>query len=297
MTNRIDPRHPHLQSWLKEGAEPGNAHLRPSLPALARGDLAKAKATYDRCVDQMDAFPATGRGVSHALLRFDEFAQPAVLSPRSSTARTPRATSCRSTARCATSSRPTIRAAARAGAGRARPQEIFRKYLPFKSFVNTIEDYPYPYVIGRLCWEFPCVVPSDWRRRTAKAQQPANRRRFQTGPRRDGRQAGRVHAHLSSAQLDQERADRRADRSRRGEARQEGQVPHLSRSARAAGQKPAGRQPLRAADGGDNGVRLLDLDNDGYLDVVIGNAQVRQTRLWSPRIRKWIVGDVSDESR
>ena len=40
--------------------------------------------------------------------------------------------------------------------------ERFRKYLPFPSFVNTIENYPYPYVIGGLCWEFPCMVPSDW---------------------------------------------------------------------------------------------------------------------------------------
>src|SRR5207244_1988732 len=42
-------------------------------------------------------------------------------------------------------------------------QDKFRKYIPRdRAFVNTIEDYPYPYVIGRLCWEFPCVVPSDW---------------------------------------------------------------------------------------------------------------------------------------
>ncbi|MBI5756971.1 MAG: hypothetical protein HZA46_00470, partial [Planctomycetales bacterium] len=49
--------------------------------------------------------------------------------------------------------------------------ERFRRYLPkglvrngatFDRFVNYIEDYPYPYVIDRLCWEFPCVVPSDW---------------------------------------------------------------------------------------------------------------------------------------
>src|SRR5207253_629821 len=42
-------------------------------------------------------------------------------------------------------------------------QDKFRKYVPYdRSFVNTIENYPYPYVISRLCWEFPCVVPSDW---------------------------------------------------------------------------------------------------------------------------------------
>ena len=41
--------------------------------------------------------------------------------------------------------------------------ERFRKYLPKdRTFVNTIEDYPYPYVIGGLCWEFPCRTPIDW---------------------------------------------------------------------------------------------------------------------------------------
>jgi hypothetical protein len=30
------------------------------------------------------------------------------------------------------------------------------------SFTTTIENYPYPYVIGKLCWEFPAMVPSDW---------------------------------------------------------------------------------------------------------------------------------------
>ncbi|MBI3467975.1 MAG: dehydrogenase, partial [Planctomycetes bacterium] len=42
-------------------------------------------------------------------------------------------------------------------------RDKFRKYIPAdRSFVNTVEDYPYPYVINRLCWEFPCVTPSDW---------------------------------------------------------------------------------------------------------------------------------------
>jgi putative membrane-bound dehydrogenase-like protein len=49
-----------------------------------------------------------------------------------------------------------------------------------------------------------------------------------------------------------------------------------------------GGQSLRAADGGDNGVRLVDLNNDGYLDVVIGNEKVRQTRVWDPATSRWI---------
>src|SRR5262249_16620853 len=44
-----------------------------------------------------------------------------------------------------------------------RDEERFKAYLPAdRSFVNTIDNYPYPYVIGRLCWEFPCMTPSDW---------------------------------------------------------------------------------------------------------------------------------------
>src|SRR5262249_56721189 len=46
----------------------------------------------------------------------------------------------------------------------------FERYLPAdRSFVNTIANYPYPYLInhaerpdGTFCWEFPCMTPSDW---------------------------------------------------------------------------------------------------------------------------------------
>src|SRR5262249_39678194 len=50
-------------------------------------------------------------------------------------------------------------------------------------------------------------------------------------------------------------------------------------------------QTMRTGDGGDNGVRLLDLNNDGYLDVVIANDMLRQTRIWSPKTRTWASSD------
>ena len=40
-----------------------------------------------------------------------------------------------------------------------------------RGFVNSIENYPYPYVIGGSCWQLPCVVPSDWE---AQDRQGAN---------------------------------------------------------------------------------------------------------------------------
>jgi hypothetical protein len=39
-----------------------------------------------------------------------------------------------------------------------------------------------------------------------------------------------------------------------------------------------GGHPLRAKNGGDNGVRVLDLDADGFMDVVIGATDKRVTR-------------------
>src|SRR5262249_14430913 len=53
-----------------------------------------------------------------------------------------------------------------------------------------------------------------------------------------------------------------------------------------------GGQPLRDSKTGlDNGVRLLDLNNDGFIDVVIGNDKVKQTRVWSPKSNAWLTSD------
>src|SRR5439155_11140062 len=53
-----------------------------------------------------------------------------------------------------------------------------------------------------------------------------------------------------------------------------------------------GGQPLRhPKTGGDNGVRLLDVNHDRYLDVVISQEELHQTRVWSPKTRSWQAGD------
>ena len=65
----------------------------------------------------------------------------------------------------ATSTPATSKPATSTPAASAVPltRERFKKYLPAdRFFANSIENYPYPFVIDRLCWEFPCVAPSDW---------------------------------------------------------------------------------------------------------------------------------------
>src|SRR5580704_3388297 len=57
MTMRADPKEPHLQSWLKEGLSLEIHTYDHPCPLLAGGDLAKARATYDRCVDLIGSVP------------------------------------------------------------------------------------------------------------------------------------------------------------------------------------------------------------------------------------------------
>ena len=48
-----------------------------------------------------------------------------------------------------------------------------------------------------------------------------------------------------------------------------------------------GGHPLKAANGQDNGVRMLDINNDGFMDAIIGNENLQQTRLWDPKAKRW----------
>ena len=162
MSCRPDPNHPQLQAWLKEGVSLEAHTFDHPCPLLADGDFAKAKSTYDRCVDLMFAVPGN-RPVA--------FRTPCCDSQNTASPRMFAEIFCKTTANGHTltidSSVFNIITPADPDLPRelvldADGNERFRKYAPFDSYVGTIEDYPYPYAIGEGRWEFPCVTPSDW---------------------------------------------------------------------------------------------------------------------------------------
>ncbi|MBC8116483.1 MAG: hypothetical protein H7062_18995, partial [Candidatus Saccharimonas sp.] len=153
----------------KDGAvdpsSPSTLNLRPSTGLL------KAKATYDKCVDLMASIP-NNKPVAFRTPCCDSLN---TVSPRLFSEiinqTTPGGNFLQldsSVFTLYTADDPSIPSELLTDPD---GREKFRKYIPRKlargnvvhdGFVNTIENYPYPYVIQRLCWEFPCMVPSDW---------------------------------------------------------------------------------------------------------------------------------------
>lgn len=288
MTNQIDPTDPHLQKWLGEGVALDTHTFDHPCPLLADGSLEKARTTYEKCVDLLSDVPGN-RPVAFRMPCCDSLN---TVSPRfyaeifnQQTARGRFLSVDSSVFNILTSNDPEL------------PRELviepdgterFRRYVPFESFVNTIEDYPFPYPIAGRCWEFPCVVPSDWS--AQHVQKPNNPRTVRDLSLaldavvvKQGVYNFVFHPH--------------------GWIRNDQVVELIDQAVKAHGTKvkflnfrealdrltehALAGQPLRAADGGDNGVRLIDLDDDGYFDVVIGNDEVQRTRLWSAADSHW----------
>ncbi|HEV3261576.1 MAG TPA: PVC-type heme-binding CxxCH protein [Gemmataceae bacterium] len=293
MTNQIDPKDPHLQKWLKEGLSLETHTLTHPCPLLKDGSLAKAKADYDRCVDLLARVPHS-RPVAFRMPCCDSLN---TLSPRFFGEVFNRTTP-KGNFLTVDSSVFNIITANDADLPRdlvldPDGREKFRKYVPYdRSFANTIEDYPYPYVIDRLCWEFPCVTPSDWEAdHLRKANNAATVRDWKAGLDAVVRKQGVFTMVFHPwGWIDNRRIIELIDHA---VARHGRRVKFLTfREAQERLNKHLlGGQALRAANGQDNGVRLLDVNNDGYLDVVIGNDKVRQTRVWSPRTRSWTGAD------
>lgn len=162
MTNTVKPDDPRLQAWLKEGLSFEVHTISHPCPLLQKGDFAKAAKDYHDCVDLINKIPGN-KPVAFRMPCCDSINSP---SPRFYAEIfnkvSPGGHFLTIDSSVFTLFTPDDPSLPRELVFDPDGRERFRKYLPFRSFVNTIENYPYPYVIGGLCWEFPCIVPSDW---------------------------------------------------------------------------------------------------------------------------------------
>ena len=209
---------------------------RPTLSTIpvrcsATETLAAAISTYNRCIDDLALIP----GCSPVAFRMPCCDSMNSLSPRffdlifntvTPGGRHLRADS--SVFHLFTSEDPVPAARARPRRGRSGALREVRSGGR-RSFVNTIENHPYPYVIDRLCWEFPAAVPSDWEAQHRHGVcNPRTVTDLCAGIDATVGPPGRLHPLLPSRRLDPQPASGR-DRPPRGhDTRSEGEVPHLA---------------------------------------------------------------------
>jgi putative membrane-bound dehydrogenase-like protein len=300
MTRSVKPEDPQLQSWLKEGLSLEVHTIAHPCPLCDNGDFGAAVETVQGCIDLMNKVPG-----NHPVA----YRMPCCDSMNSASPRFYAEIFNRPTAEgnflTLDSSVFTIITTN----DMQLPQELtmnkdgrerFRKYLmgetnaltkvSMKSYVANVEDYPYPYLIGKLCWEFPCVVPSDWegfnlQGRTNAATLADWKAALDATVIKQGVYNIVFHPHGWI------RNDQVVEFIDYATSKYGGKVKFLNfREAQERINKflLAGQAVRSSKNGEDNGVRLLDVNNDGFQDVIIANEQVRKTRIWNPKTGTWI---------
>ena len=297
MTCRAKPDDPQLQSWLAEGLSIDVHTVDHPCPLLQGGDLQKAKSTYDRCVDLLHSIPGN-RPVAFRMPCCDSLN---TVSPRFFEEIFNRTTHEGHYLSISSSVFNVF-----TSADKDIPRELildadgndrFRRYFPkglkrngveHNNFVNWIENYPYPYVINGRCWEFPCMVPSDWEAQFL--QQPNSPDTV-----RDMKAALDITVHKQGVfnlvfhphgWIKAEQVVELIDHAVAKHGKKVRFLTFREALDRINKNLLAGSS-LRAGDGSDAGVRLLDVNDDGFQDVVIGTGDRRLTRIWRPRGRTW----------
>jgi hypothetical protein len=289
MSCSVDPKDPQLQAWLKEGLSI-ECHTFDHPCPFFKGGFDKAKGTYDKCVDLMHEIPSS-KPVAYRMPCCDSLN---TVSPRFFTEIFNKTTKKgnflqidSSVFNVFTSNDPDL---PKALVQNADGSERFRKYLPKdRSFVNYIEDYPYPYIIGRLCWQFPCMTPSDWQaQHLHKPNNPQTVKDWKAAL--DCTVIKKGVFCLVFHPWGWIRNDQVVELIDYAAAKYGKKVKFLNfrEALERLNRNLLADQGIRhSKNGQDNGIRVLDLNGDGFLDAIISNKKIRQTRHWLSEKEGW----------
>lgn len=289
MATQLPERTEQIDQWLRESISIEAHTYDHPCPCLRQGGEPPPKQTFDRCVDLLFSGPRL-----HPIA----FRMPCCDSMNTQSPRfiaevfnkvTPEGHFLHidsSIFQLFTAADPTLpRAALLAPDGNPR----FDRYVAEdRKFVNYVVNYPYPYVIGGLCWELPSILPDDWlgfhaRGACAKETLDDLKVALDLVVAKQGLYVLTFHPHkwISEQQI-VELIDYAVAKYGR-----KVKFLNFTEAYDRLTKNLLGGVPLRAADGGDNGVRVLDVNADGFLDAVIANDKLRQTRVWSPSRQTW----------
>lgn len=289
MTCRIDPKEPHLQQWIKEGVSLEVHTYDHPCPLLAKGDFSKAKGTVDRGIDLLAQIPGS-RPVAFrtpccdSLNTFSPKLMAEILARTTPEGNFLQADS--SVFVLFTPDDPELdKAWVTEGA-----QGRFEKYIPRdRGFVNFIENYPYPYVMPGGVWQFPCIAPSDWSaQHLHKPNNPVTvedwKRALDCTVRKQGVFDLVFHPH---GWISNEQVVQFIDYAEKTYGKRVKFLPFRDCVDRLNTHLLKGHPVRNPKGGGENGVRLADLNGDRSLDVVIGNDELRATRIWDQGKQAW----------
>ncbi|MGV3756769.1 MAG: PVC-type heme-binding CxxCH protein, partial [Verrucomicrobiota bacterium] len=299
LTVNVNPQHAQIQSWLKEGLSIEVHTLTHPCPLLQKGNFEAAANVVHGGADLLSQIMGN-TPVAYRMPCCDSMNTPSprfyaeIFNRTSADGRFLQIdTSVMNFPTAKDTSLPKELVELPDGSPRFYRYKVQQSAVPgqksLKSFATTIEDYPYPFVIGKLAWEFPPTVPSDWEAFNLRGPNHAEtladmRAALDIAVRKQGTYNLVFHPHgwIRNAQIVE-----LIDYATKTYGKKV-KFLNFKECLERLNKNLLMDQPLRAANGQENGVRLLDINGDGYQDVIIANDDFCTTRLWNNEAKRWV---------
>lgn len=304
MSNRPDPQHPNMQWFLKQGVSLETHSMTHPCPLLQRRNFTQAWHDYHDCVDLLASIPGSfpvafrfgcmdgqntpsPRAYVELLNGTSELGNYLKIGSNIGVIFTPE------DRELIAANPPDRNVADNLASGEklfsntvGGPKQ-FSKYMR-PGFVNYVENYPYPTIVSNSTWDIPFVLPDDYTGSEIHGNQsPKTIQDYKAAIDATVIKQGAIslcfhpYAWMRNDQMVEIINDVHAVYGRNVK------FLNLREVIERIEKHMLNGHSLRNTIGEDNGVRVMDLDGDGYMDVVIGNDKVQLTKLWQNQQQIW----------